>query len=121
VLALAAARTNPVALWVWLILGGAFFVDATITLMRRTLRGDRVYEAHRNHAYQWLARRWRSHRRVTLALLILDLLWLLPCAVLAARHPSAAAAAVVGALAPLAAVALAAGSGRPEDATASSG
>ena len=121
VLALAAARTNPVALWVWLILGGAFFVDATITLMRRTLRGERVYEAHRNHAYQWLARRWRSHRRVTLALLILDLLWLLPCAVLAARHPSAAAAAVVGALAPLAAVALAAGSGRPEDATASSG
>lgn len=121
VLALAAARTNPVALWVWLILGGAFFVDATITLMRRTLRGERVYEAHRNHAYQWLARRWRSHRRVTLALLILDLLWLLPCAVLAARHPSAAAVAVVGALAPLAAVALAAGSGRPEDAAANSG
>lgn len=48
VLALAAARTSPVALWVWLILGGAFFVDATITLMRRTLRGERVYEAHRN-------------------------------------------------------------------------
>src|SRR5262249_277790 len=65
VLALASARTDPVALWAWLILGGVFFVDATMTLARRCLRGERVLEAHRSHAYQWLARRWGSHSKVT--------------------------------------------------------
>jgi Fuc2NAc and GlcNAc transferase len=114
VLALATAQTNPAGVWVWLILGGAFFVDATVTLARRTLRGERAHEAHRSHAYQWLARRWGSHRRVTLALLVLNLAWSFPWALYAARHPEAWVAALAGALLPLAALALAAGSGRPE-------
>jgi Fuc2NAc and GlcNAc transferase len=114
VLALAAAHDNPVAIWVWLILGGVFFVDATITLLRRLLRGERVYEAHRSHAYQWLARRWRSHRAVTLAVLGVNLFWLSPCAVLAARFPSYAAVCVSIALAALAVVAVVVGSGHKE-------
>ena len=118
VLALAAARTNTVALWVWLILGGAFFADATVTLARRTLRGERVYEPHRSHAYQWLARRWRSHRRVTLGLLVLNVLWLLPWAVLAMRRPQWAAGAVLAALTPLVILVVIAGGGRPEPAAA---
>ena len=56
VLALAATREDPVSLRIWLILGGVFFGDATVTLLRCLLRGERVYEAHRSHAYQWLAR-----------------------------------------------------------------
>jgi Fuc2NAc and GlcNAc transferase len=114
VLALAAARENPVALWVWLILGGIFFVDSTVTLLRRVVRGDRVHQAHRSHAYQWLARRWGSHRRVTVAVMMLNLIWLLPCAFLVTLHPDHAVAIVVVALAPLVALALAAGSGRRE-------
>jgi len=114
VCALAAGRSNPVAIWVWLILGGAFFVDATVTLVRRLLRGERAYEAHRSHAYQWLARRWRSHGKVTLALLIVNLLWLLPWAVLAAELPRYAFAAVIAALAPLVVFAVASGAGRAE-------
>jgi Fuc2NAc and GlcNAc transferase len=114
VLALAAARGNPYAVWVWLILGGAFFVDATLTLVRRFLRGQRPHLAHRSHAYQWLARRWRSHRKVTVTFLVVNLAWLLPWAVLAARVPRHAAAAVIAALAPLAALALVAGAGRAE-------
>lgn len=114
VLAVAATRHNPVALWVWLILGGAFFVDATVTLVRRTLRSERVHEAHRSHAYQWLARRWRHHGRVTLAVLAVNLLWLLPWAVLAARRPVYAVACVIMALAPLAVLAVASGAGRRE-------
>ena len=39
-LAVAAMPDNSVALWVWLILGGVFFVDATVTLLRRLLRGN---------------------------------------------------------------------------------
>jgi Fuc2NAc and GlcNAc transferase len=114
VLAVAATGHNPVALWVWLILGGVFFVDATVTLVRRALRSERVHQAHRSHAYQWLARRWGSHRRVTLTALLVNLLWLLPCAALAATFPRYAAALVVASLAPLALAALAAGSGRKE-------
>jgi Fuc2NAc and GlcNAc transferase len=113
-LAVAATRDNPAALWVWLILGGAFFVDATVTLVRRTLRNERVHEAHRAHAYQWLARRWRSHLRVTLTVQAVNLLWLLPCALLATLYPGAAAGMVIMALIPVVALAIAAGSGRSE-------
>ncbi len=114
VLAVAVTRENPAALWIWLILGGAFFVDATVTLVRRSLRHERVHEAHRSHAYQWLARRWRSHGAVTLAVLAVNLLWLLPCALWASRFPRDAGACVIVALAPLAVLAAAVGAGRRE-------
>ena len=113
VLALAATRENPVALWAWLILGGVFFVDATVTLLRRLLRGERAYEAHRTHAYQWLALRWGSHAKVTCAILIVNVFWLFPCAVFATRRPGLAAATVIFALAPLVLLAIAT-SGRRE-------
>ena len=35
-----------------LILPGYFLSDATLTLLKRLLRGERVWEAHRSHAYQ---------------------------------------------------------------------
>jgi Fuc2NAc and GlcNAc transferase len=114
VLALADGRHDPIALWVWLILGGVFFIDATTTLVRRVLRGERVHQAHRSHAYQWLARRWRSHRKVTLAVLAVNLLWLLPCAVLATTLPGYAFVLVTVALAPLVLLALVIGSGRAQ-------
>lgn len=114
VLALTAARANPSALWVWLILGAVFFVDATVTLVRRLLRGDRVYEAHRSHAYQWLARRWGSHGRVTMAVLILNVVWLLPCALLATLYPDRAVWIAACALAPVVVMAFILGSGRRE-------
>jgi len=114
VLALAATSSNPVAVWVWLILGGVFFADATVSLVRRVARGERAQDAHRSHAYQWLARRWGSHRRVTLSVLAVNLLWLLPWAVAAVRYPAHAAVMVLAALVPLAALALLAGAGRRE-------
>ena len=114
VLAVAATRDNAAALWIWLILGGAFFADATVTLVRRTLRHERVHEAHRTHAYQWLARRWQNHASVTLAVLCVNLAWLLPCAAWAAHLPRYAAAGVFVALAPVAVLVAALGSGRKE-------
>ena len=114
VLALAAARASPASLWMWLILGGIFFVDATATLGRRLLRGERVYEAHRSHAYQWLARRWGSHKSVTMTVTALNLLWLLPCASLSARYPRWALLMVLVALIPLGVGTIAAGAGRRE-------
>jgi hypothetical protein len=42
-----------------------FVLDTGITLMRRILRGERWYEAHREHFYQRLVRGGRSHSFVT--------------------------------------------------------
>jgi Fuc2NAc and GlcNAc transferase len=114
VLALAAARESSVALLVWVILGGLFFVDATVTLARRLMRGERGYEAHRSHAYQWLTRRWQSHLRVTLLSATLNVLWLFPCAFIAATKPHWAGWTVVFALLPVVVGVRLAGAGREE-------
>ncbi|WP_185268634.1 MraY family glycosyltransferase [Halopseudomonas xiamenensis] len=79
-LALQAAWVAPQLLWAWLILLGVFVLDATFTLLRRLLRGDKVYEAHRSHAYQYASREYGAHLPVTLAVLAINVLWLLPWA-----------------------------------------
>jgi Fuc2NAc and GlcNAc transferase len=114
VLAIAATRHQPAAPFVWLILAGTFFVDSGVTLGRRIQRGARIYQAHRTHAYQWLARGWRSHTRVTLAFMAVNVCWLLPCAFFAVRFPALAVWLTAAALVPLAILAVAAGAGRPE-------
>ncbi|PMX25831.1 MULTISPECIES: glycosyltransferase family 4 protein [unclassified Pseudomonas] len=78
VLSLQAAWVASELLWVWLILLGVFIVDATFTLGRRLLRGDKVYEAHRSHAYQYASRQAGRHLPVTLAVTVINLFWLLP-------------------------------------------
>lgn len=80
-LSLAAAWQNANLLWVWLILLGVFITDATVTLIRRLMRGDKVYEAHRSHAYQFAARKVGRHLPVTLSVLSINLLWLTPIAI----------------------------------------
>lgn len=80
VLSLQAAAASPQLFWAWLILLGVFVVDATFTLLRRLLRGERVYEAHRSHAYQYASRHYGRHLPVTLAVTAINLLWLLPIA-----------------------------------------
>ena len=67
-------------IWVWLILLGVFLVDTTATLITRLITGQRWYEAHRTHAYQHAAQRWQSHKKVTMSVLIINILWLLPLA-----------------------------------------
>ena len=79
-LAIQAAWLSPKLLWCWCILLGVFIVDATWTLIRRLLRGVKVYEAHRSHAYQIASRRLGAHLPVTLLVLVVNLLWLLPIA-----------------------------------------
>ncbi|WP_404363714.1 glycosyltransferase family 4 protein [Marinobacter sp.] len=74
----------PQLFWSWLVLLGVFVVDATYTLIQRLVRGEKVYEAHRSHAYQHAARTLGGHRPVTLAAGAINLFWLLPCASLVA-------------------------------------
>lgn len=82
VLSLQAAWFKAELLWSWIILLGVFVVDATFTLLRRLLRGDKVYEAHRSHAYQYASRQFAAHRPVTLAVMLVNIVWLLPMALL---------------------------------------
>jgi Fuc2NAc and GlcNAc transferase len=101
VFALHSAVAGELSLTVWLILVGVFFVDATVTLLRRMASGQRWYEAHRSHAYQHAAVRWGSHGKVTLAVLAINLLWLLPLAAGAAAWSRWEAAFLALAYAPL--------------------
>lgn len=79
-LAIHAAWIAPQLLWSWIILLGVFIVDATWTLIRRLIRGDKVYQAHRSHAYQHASRQFGSHKVVTLAVVVINVVWLLPLA-----------------------------------------
>jgi Fuc2NAc and GlcNAc transferase len=114
VLAVASAHQDPSLIVPWLILSGSFFVDAIVTLARRLIRRERFYEAHRIHAYQWLARRFGSHSPVTLLYSAVNVLWLLPMAWLSLHLPQFAHWIAIAALGPLVAGALVAGAGRPE-------
>jgi Fuc2NAc and GlcNAc transferase len=113
-LAMAACRRGGIPIEVLPILGGVFLVDATVTLLRRLLRGDRWLEAHRMHAYQHLARRWQKHRPVTLLVIAINLIWLLPWAYAANRFPGNAGICLAAALLPLVILALIGGAGRAE-------
>lgn len=87
-LVLFSLATGAMPVWSWFILLGVFVVDATTTLIRRLASGERVVEAHRSHAYQRLARRFGSHRPVTLVVGAINVFWLLPLAALAVRDPA---------------------------------
>lgn len=55
------------ALWPWwfpVVAFAPFVVDASVTLARRAARGQRVWQAHREHTYQKLVRSGWSHRRL---------------------------------------------------------
>jgi Fuc2NAc and GlcNAc transferase len=75
-----AAWIAPQFFWSWLILLGVFIVDATSTLFRRFLRGEKIYEAHRSHAYQYASRYYGSHKTVSLAIGVINVFWLTPLA-----------------------------------------
>jgi len=49
-----------------ILLLGPFVFDSSFTLVRRGLRGEKVWQAHREHLYQRLSRLWGSHVPVSL-------------------------------------------------------
>lgn len=55
-----------------IILQMAFLFDATLTLLRRLLRGEAVHRAHREHYYQRAVRAGLSHGQVDLAVLAIN-------------------------------------------------
>jgi UDP-N-acetylmuramyl pentapeptide phosphotransferase/UDP-N-acetylglucosamine-1-phosphate transferase len=87
-----------------LILPLYFLADATLTLLRRLLRGERVWLAHREHFYQRAVQRGLGHATVVRRVVAADLI-LIACGWWAENGPGAAgviglatAIAVVGLL-----------------------
>ena len=60
------ANQEPTNLWAWITLFGLFWFDATLTLVRRKLNGEKLSLAHKKHAYQRLTQASWSHSKVTL-------------------------------------------------------
>ena len=60
-------RDRVFTFWVPVILFSPFIVDATNTLVRRALRRQKVWEAHREHYYQRLVLLGWGHRRTVIA------------------------------------------------------
>jgi Fuc2NAc and GlcNAc transferase len=85
VVSLIVAKDEPLVAWAMIILLGVFVTDATITLLRRLLSRERVYVAHRTHAYQHLSKKLNRHLPVSLGVGAINLLFLLPIAWLVAE------------------------------------
>jgi len=76
----------PVAVLVLL----PFLMDATMTLLARVMRGERWYNAHRQHLYQRLIAHGWSHGRVAMLYQAINLVLVLPGIGVAVRFPALA-------------------------------
>lgn len=114
ILSVQASWTSPQLFWAWLILLGVFVVDATVTLFHRLLRGEKIYEAHRSHAYQFASRRYGKHLPVTLGVGLINLFWLLPIALWVVLMDGEGLTGLVVAYAPLLVLAFRFGAGQAE-------
>jgi len=91
-------QLNPLC---WVILLAGFITDTSYTLLWRIVTGQRFIQPHRQHAYQRLSRRLRSHLAVDMGLVALNTLWLFPLAWMAQTWPDCAFLLVILAYLPL--------------------
>ncbi len=68
--------TNQEALnmWIWIILFGLFWFDATLTLIRRYRNNEKLSQAHKKHAYQRLTQAEWAHDRVVIYSILVNIL-----------------------------------------------
>jgi Fuc2NAc and GlcNAc transferase len=93
--------SGQISAWTWLTILGYFIADTTTTsLARIVLVRKKWYGVHRSHAYQNLARIYKSHAKVTYGVVVYNVLWVFPLALLSALRPVWAPAAAGLALAP---------------------
>jgi len=114
-LAIISANLNDLPIWTWLILAGVFVVDATVTVITRMINREKWYAAHCSHAYQRVARRLQSHKRITVLVSAINVGWLLPLAWFSALQPDFGWWLTLLAWVPLCVTAVFLGAGRPED------
>ena len=93
-LALLSIQAGWLSYSVWLILPALFVTDATVTLLRRIVRGEKWYQAHRTHAYQLISsrlmkvtNRTTAHRKLCFGVLAINALLLFPLALATQLYP----------------------------------
>ncbi|MBU1107594.1 MAG: glycosyltransferase family 4 protein [Candidatus Riflebacteria bacterium] len=69
--------------YTYLLLLALFWGDASFTLLKRILRGERFWEAHRQHLYQQAVQKGYSHHEVTLSFVTLNMLLFIAAALMA--------------------------------------
>ncbi len=67
------ANQDSSNLWIWIILFGLFWFDATLTLIRRYRNGEKLSQAHKKHAYQRLNQSGWAHNKVVLFSILVNL------------------------------------------------
>ena len=105
-----------IPVWAWLILLGCFIMDAGTTILIRLWRREQLHQAHSQHAYQHLNRRWGTWKTLGLVHAV-NVLWLLPLAWQAAQNPTIGLFLLVLAYLPLGIGCIFFGAGRPADGT----
>ncbi len=65
-LSLQGVQAQVFDIWVPVLIFSPFLVDATTTLLQRLLRGEKVWQAHREHYYQRLVLSGWSHRKTVM-------------------------------------------------------
>lgn len=78
-ISLITSQEQTLSLFTWLILMAVFISDATMTLISRLFNGENIVQSHNSHAYQVLSRQY-GHKKVTMAIGIVNIVWLLPLA-----------------------------------------
>jgi len=63
--------------WIWIILFSLFWFDATYTLIKRYLNGEKLSQAHKKHIYQRLTQNGFSHDKVVIIAMGINLIILL--------------------------------------------
>ena len=81
---------HELSIWTWIIVFGYFISDTSMTLITRLIIVQKWYGGHRSHAYQNLARINNSHLKVTMVVLIYNLVWLLPLTIVSVKNPDLA-------------------------------
>ncbi len=78
---------RQVSIWTWIVVLAYYLGDTTTTTLFRIVLVRKWYGVHRSHAYQNLARVLQSHARVTYGVLLYNMCWLLPLAVMSTLRP----------------------------------
>ncbi len=65
-MALLASKEGIVQLWVAGLIFSPFLVDSTVTLIRRALQREKIWQPHKSHYYQRMVQMGWSHRRTVI-------------------------------------------------------
>ncbi len=68
------ANQEPLNLWIWIILFGVFWFDATLTLFRRYRNSEKLSVAHKKHGYQRLHQSGWAHDKVVLFSILVNII-----------------------------------------------